>query len=275
MCPVVARPGQPANGPDCFPGGRCPVYGVGPTHSNELPPRLVIRNRRNPYRLLHVQPDAAPEVIKAAYRALIALHHPDKGGDHALAALINEAYAIVGNADRRAEYDAQRPARHPRQGPSSSSRQSGQQAAPNAAPHASKAPGCPMCDLPLPAMLAPDARCLRCKAPLTPAPHVAAAKPNERRSMPRVSKADWAVLHVDWRADGLDVRMRDLSLDGISVFSGAALPVDRRIRVVGAAFDVVADIVSCRRVNSIFTLHGRLVTAHFAMRAGGFVSTVA
>jgi hypothetical protein len=57
--------------------------------------------------------------------------------------------------------------------------------------------------------------------------------------------------------------------------SGAALPTDRRVRVTGASFDVVADIVSCRRVNNIFTLHGRLVTAYFAVRAGGFVSTVA
>ena len=49
-------------------------------------------NRRNYYRLLHVQPDAPPEVIRASYRALMALHHPDVGGDHATAALINEAY---------------------------------------------------------------------------------------------------------------------------------------------------------------------------------------
>ena len=239
----------------------------------------MIRNRRNPYRLLHVQPDAAPEVIKAAYRALIALHHPDKGGDHVLAALINEAYAIVGDASRRAAYDAQRPTRHPRQTTSSAQPASPHRPAHRAAaatpPHAAKPPGCPMCALPVPAQIAPDLRCLRCKAPLAPAPHVAAGKANERRSMPRVSKADWAVLHVDWRAEGLDVRMRDLSLDGISVFSGAALPTDRRVRVTGAAFDVVADIVSCRRVNNIYTLHGRLVTAHFAMRAGGFVSTVA
>lgn len=93
--------------------------------------------------------------------------------------------------------------------------------------------------------------------------------------MPRVSKADWARLHTDWRSDGLDVRMRDLSLDGISVFCGSAIPVNRRIRVTGATFDVVAEVVSCRRANNVYTLHARLVTAHFARHAGGFVSTVA
>ena len=48
-------------------------------------------NRRNYYRLLHVQADAPAEVIKAAYRALIALHHPDKGGSTWLAGRLNEA----------------------------------------------------------------------------------------------------------------------------------------------------------------------------------------
>ncbi len=93
--------------------------------------------------------------------------------------------------------------------------------------------------------------------------------------MPRVSKADWALLYTDWRAAGIDVRMRDLSLDGISVYSGGEIPTYRCVRLVGAAFDVVADIVSCRRVKEVYTLHGKLVTAQFAAPTGGFVSTLA
>jgi hypothetical protein len=93
--------------------------------------------------------------------------------------------------------------------------------------------------------------------------------------MPRVSKSDWALLHAAWNADGIDVRMRDLSLDGISVYSGAALPIHRRVRIVGGSFDVVADIVSCRRVGNIYTLHAQLVTALFSSDVGGFVSTTA
>ncbi len=230
----------------------------------------MIRNRRNLYRLLHVQPDAAPEVVKAAYRALIALHHPDKGGDHATASLINDAYAVVGDAVRRAEYDAQRAARNSRAGVRGHSATRA-----DASPSPTPAPGCPMCELPIPAQRAANARCTRCQAPLSPATHASGQKPNERRSMPRVSKADWALLHADWRAAGIDVRMRDLSLDGISVYSGAAVALHQRVRLVGAAFDVVAEIVSCRRVNDVYTLHGQLITAQFAARAGGFVSTTA
>ena len=93
--------------------------------------------------------------------------------------------------------------------------------------------------------------------------------------MPRVSKSDWALLYQAWPSEVTDVRMRDLSLDGISVYSGIAMPVHRAIRVVGSQFDVVADIVKCRQVGKVFTLHGRLVTALFSSPAGGFVSTSA
>lgn len=93
--------------------------------------------------------------------------------------------------------------------------------------------------------------------------------------MPRVTKSDWALLFMDWPSEVSDVRMRDLSLDGISVYSGIALPLHRTIRVVGAAFDVVADIVSCRRVGKVFTLHAQLTTALFTNATGGFVSTSA
>ena len=52
-------------------------------------------NRRNYYRILHVQPDAPDAVIRTAYRTLMQKlrQHPDLGGDGATATLINEAYA--------------------------------------------------------------------------------------------------------------------------------------------------------------------------------------
>lgn len=41
---------------------------------------------------LHLSPGAPKEVVRAAYRALAALHHPDAGGDTATMAKINDAY---------------------------------------------------------------------------------------------------------------------------------------------------------------------------------------
>lgn len=47
----------------------------------------------DPHRVLFVTPDAPPEVIKAAYRALTKLHHPDVGGNTARMQAINAAAA--------------------------------------------------------------------------------------------------------------------------------------------------------------------------------------
>ena len=64
-------------------------------------------NRRNYYRILQVQPDAPVEIIRTSYRALMRdlKNHPDLGGDHRTASLINEAYAVLSNSRSRAEYD--------------------------------------------------------------------------------------------------------------------------------------------------------------------------
>ena len=59
------------------------------------------------YSVLQVNRTAEPEVIRAAYRALARKNHPDFGGDAKRMAAINQAWAILGNAPRRAAYDAQ------------------------------------------------------------------------------------------------------------------------------------------------------------------------
>jgi hypothetical protein len=41
---------------------------------------------------LWLKPGAPPEVVDAAYKALIRKHHPDAGGDATLATVINVAY---------------------------------------------------------------------------------------------------------------------------------------------------------------------------------------
>ncbi len=64
-------------------------------------------NQRNYYRILHVQPDAPLQIIKSSYRTLMQKlkQHPDLGGEHANAALINEAYAVLTDPVKRAAYD--------------------------------------------------------------------------------------------------------------------------------------------------------------------------
>jgi len=71
-----------------------------------------MRNRRNYYRILLVQPDAPAEVIEASYKTLMhrLRKHPDLGGDHWNAAVINEAFATLRDPVRRERYDQTLPA---------------------------------------------------------------------------------------------------------------------------------------------------------------------
>lgn len=57
------------------------------------------------YEVLQVDRHAEPEVIRGAYRALARKYHPDFGGSAHLMASINEAWAVLGDAARRAAYD--------------------------------------------------------------------------------------------------------------------------------------------------------------------------
>lgn len=61
------------------------------------------------YDLLGVSPTATLEVIKAAYRARISACHPDHNRSpdaHEMATLINEAWHVLGDPERRRLYDA-------------------------------------------------------------------------------------------------------------------------------------------------------------------------
>jgi curved DNA-binding protein CbpA len=68
-----------------------------------------MENRRNYYRVLHVQPDAPAAVIQSTYRTLMQKlkMHPDLGGDTWNAALLNEAYAVLHDPLKREQYDRQ------------------------------------------------------------------------------------------------------------------------------------------------------------------------
>ncbi|MFK8019196.1 MAG: DnaJ domain-containing protein [Pseudomonadales bacterium] len=66
-----------------------------------------MKNKRNFYRILHVQPDAPVELIRMSYRTIMQKlkKHPDLGGDEWDAAVINEAYSVLCDPKMRAVYD--------------------------------------------------------------------------------------------------------------------------------------------------------------------------
>jgi curved DNA-binding protein CbpA len=70
-------------------------------------------SRPDYYALLGIAADADGEAIRVAYRALAKQHHPDLAGGEDSGATerfleIQEAYDVLGDADRRAQYDVER-----------------------------------------------------------------------------------------------------------------------------------------------------------------------
>ncbi len=129
---------------------------------------------------------------------------------------------------------------------------------------------CPMCQAPREGRITVDTRCHRCSAPLAPVPKAARPRPtagNERRTLPRVGRSDWATMHAPWNAEPVRVRLRDLSADGISVYSSARVAQGARIRIGNERFDLVATVVGCRAVRHVFSLHARVETAWVAPKA--------
>lgn len=207
-------------------------------------------NRRNYYRILHVQPEAPLEVIRASYRALMGTlrRHPDLGGDHAGAVLLNEAFRVLSDPARRAAYDqAQRR----------------QIEAARGATALLNLRGCPLCGLGLPLAIRPDTRCQTCGSPLA-APARSSSCRHEligRRGSVRRSKNETATAHVGWPSLALQVRWRDLSPTGLSLFAPTLIPVRRSIRVIDDTLEVVGVVVGCHARGPLYTVHARLLTA--------------
>ena len=59
----------------------------------------------NPYATLGLSSNASAAEIKAAYRRLVKQHHPDAGGDDQRMLALNAAWEVLGDAERRRDFD--------------------------------------------------------------------------------------------------------------------------------------------------------------------------
>lgn len=253
------------------------------------------KNRRNYYRILHVQPEAPAEVIKASYRTLMSKlrMHPDLGGDHDLAILVNEAYAVLGDPQRRAAYDRElgQSLHRARRGPRSGAAHDRVHEAGHRDGDATGAQGadaawttaedddehCHWCQAAVPPTIRPDTRCARCGAPLAKPPATGDFMQElaGRRNASRRPRANLAIMQ---RLDGgatLSVRLRDLSLSGIGLVTTAAVADNTRVRIQSQDFEAIALIVGSRREHGEHLLHARLLSIALARRTGVFVSETA
>jgi curved DNA-binding protein CbpA len=87
------------------------------------------------YKILQVDPAAHADVIRAAYRVLARLYHPDMdGGSSEQMIALNNAWAVISDASMRAAYDKSRAALAPRATPAQPSYQTTPQRATAPAP---------------------------------------------------------------------------------------------------------------------------------------------
>jgi hypothetical protein len=248
-------------------------------------------NRRNLYRILQVQPEAPPEVVKASWRALMqaARMHPDLGGDPRAAALINQAYAVLGDPERRRAYDRSLDvARMRAGGPGPAAGSTGPSSPSGGTP---PRPGtmrpdpsgwraercCPMCRAPLPATLRVDTRCTGCDAPLAPPPSSVRGEREllGRRHAVRRPRADAAAIRVEARGATIGARLDDLSFGGASLVVRDPVPAGGAARVTTASFDGVVRVVACHRAGSHWRVRVQWLTMRALQSRGVYVRATA
>jgi hypothetical protein len=248
-----------------------------------------------------VQPEAPLEIIKASYRAMMMRMklHPDLGGNHEAAAVVNEAYAVLSDPQRRAEYDRQL---RMRSRPDLMRRALGAPAMSPQTPvapcaHATTAPvaahelyarvrsvpapqggsrlTCAFCQLDNLNFRAGGSLCSGCGAPLTPVrqaamPNFGGLGLNRRQSVRRPRQAE-AVAYWGTPPQRHRVLWRDLSAGGLSVWASRALPVGQRVQVLDPEIHTVAEVVACEAgPRQTWLIRARLLTLRTTKRAGLF-----
>lgn len=237
-------------------------------------------NRRNLYRVLHVQPEAPLEVIRASWRTLMARTHPDLGGRHAEAALINAAWEVLGDPVRRAAYDLEL-RRHIDAGRDAAAGM-GAQTDFGAFAHGHQrgrdaGVACPLCAQPVPPEVLPHSRCVRCDAPLATLP-LPGRLPNEllgRRGATRRDRGDSVLLRVGWPSPDLPACWRDLSLTGLSIWTPVPLQTGQRFHLIDPVLELVGEVVGCRPQGRLHSVHARLLTLMPKRPTGVFVAATA
>lgn len=238
---------------------------------------MASENRRNYYRILHVQPDAPDAVIRASYRTIMQKlrQHPDLGGDTATAALINEAYAVLSHADRRRAYDRSLASRQVSDDPRPHRRDAEPPPRRDTGPSRTDLGSCPFCRL---AVNDRITNCPRCMSPLqrvAPSP----AGTDRRRRIERLATDETVTVLEHWQGTTVQATMSDLSPQGCQLRMSKPLPAGGHIRIENRRLTAVGLIHGCRHVaagpEAAYFLAIEFETLRFNHPTGGFISTQA
>lgn len=229
-----------------------------------------MKNRRNYYRILHVQPDAPREVIRSSYRTIMQRMrvHPDLGGDERAAALVNEAYAVLNDEENRVAYDRVRAS-------AEWNRSANDSAAKAQARHsAASEQRCAFCARPVPDEAFEDGLvgfCRTCDSPLAPASGLAMEEA-DRRTIMRIPKQLSLDFCTHWpQRLPHDGRADDISLSGMKFMTGVYLASEQTIKIDSTALKAVANVVRCRYGGGGWEVGVRFISLCFAQPRGSFV----
>lgn len=245
-----------------------------------------MKNRRNFYRILHIQPEAPGEIIKASYRGLMTKlnAHPDRGGDNETAALINQAYAVLGDPLKRKKYDEMLHSRYRQEdstfsydktGASTTGRSNTYQAYSKSAGTSGQRDQntCIFCNTEI--FQGTASFCMQCESPLTPAYSITTNRICElfgRRTVPRISKTGTLTIYFSWPHPGYPAWLRDLSRIGFCILTTYAPKTGQNIKFNSVFLNGIARVVAVRSYGNFFAVHATFLTAEFVAKTGVFVS---
>ncbi len=242
-----------------------------------------MKNRRNYYRLLHVQPDAPLEIIKSSYRALLLKlkRHPDLGGDHWESALLNEAKEVLIDPRKRLKYDKDSLQIHTRSSRSKSSNPLERICPPHSAAISNVYTGgvfahvCRFCNnleqrsVPL----VPDTRCSSCHSPLYPI-HKIKSSVHSERAFHRIAKDFEITYYVEWPSlQEYRGQTSQLSPTGMRFCTDQYLQPGKIIKINSQFVEAVAKVVYCfnRSLPMDSSISGNIIGVEFL----AFISTTA
>ncbi|NNC67607.1 MAG: DnaJ domain-containing protein [Gammaproteobacteria bacterium] len=240
-----------------------------------------MKNRRNYYQILHVQADAPKEVIRSSYQTMMQKlkMHPDLGGRHDEAAVVNEAYSVLMNDTARAEYDT-----------NLSSNPNVKQRAKNTNPsttpirqnkknfHAYNKQQCAFCNTQhnMGNNIGPDDVCPKCDSPVFPAKKQT-EKVCGKRTIQRINK-EWTVrFYNSWpNAEAHIGKTKNVSLNGMQLITPELLDINQLVKIMSSELDTVANVVNRQLGSNEKTVEWsyglEFLTLRFHQAHGTFIS---
>ena len=226
-----------------------------------------MKNRRNYYRILQVQPDAPPEIIHASYRAIMRdlKRHPDLGGSTYEAAIVNEAFDTLNDPRRRAEYDQELFLKF--------TRQSQSRAAQPLIPVI-----CPVCKRSLSRKPEPGEVCATCRTPLQSQDPPMGGRKNSR-ALERTKSSEPIDYYSEWPGEAEKGKMIDFSPKGMRFICMERLTPHTVLKIScrlfeasGTVTNVSEEACNARRCYAVGIC---FLAVHFTDSRGTFFSTSA